>query len=229
MSPVAVRSAAARGRCAACSSSPRGWPGWTAGRGCACPAVVSASSVMWVYACLPRPGRRVLAVGRHRPRQLERLAVEPAADRDVVGLHADDRLDPGGAGLLPEVVRPEDVAVVGHRQRRHAPAGRPRRTGRSAGPRRRASSTRCARAGARTESATRRTYLCRATSQPTRLRGTPGRPPPEMSILSDTPATRRRGGGSAQDRRAERATARPRTVSRAGGPGTRPGRPGTGR
>ena len=59
-----------------------------------------------------------------RTAELERLAVEAGADRDVVALHADDRLDPGRAALLPEVVGPEDVAVVGHRQRRHLLAGR---------------------------------------------------------------------------------------------------------
>ena len=37
-----------------------------------------------------------------------------------VGLDADDRLDPGRCGLLPELVGAEDVAVVGHRERRHA-------------------------------------------------------------------------------------------------------------
>ena len=59
-------------------------------------------------------------------------------------------LTPACLGLLAEVVGAEHVAVVGHRQRRHLHAGRPRRTGRRAGPRRRAWSTRCARAGART-------------------------------------------------------------------------------
>ena len=56
--------------------------------------------------------------------EVERGAVEPRAGR-VVALHADDRLDPGGVGLLVEVVGAEHVAVVGHRQRRHAL--RPRR------------------------------------------------------------------------------------------------------
>ena len=46
-------------------------------------------------------------------------ALEAAGAWRDVGLHADDRLDPGGLGLLPEVVGPEHVAVVGHRQRRH--------------------------------------------------------------------------------------------------------------
>ena len=38
---------------------------------------------------------------------------------DEVALHADDRLDPVRLGLAPELVGAEDVAVVGHRQRRH--------------------------------------------------------------------------------------------------------------
>ncbi len=59
-------------------------------------------------------------------------------------------LTPCGCGLLPEVVGAEDVAVVGHRQGRHAhPAGLGEQVV-DAGPRRRAWSTRCARAGART-------------------------------------------------------------------------------
>ena len=45
------------------------------------------------------------------------------ARRDV-GLDADDRLDAGLGGLLPEVVGAEDVPVVGHRQRGHAHPGR---------------------------------------------------------------------------------------------------------
>ena len=57
--------------------------------------------------------------------EVERCAVEARAGR-VVALHADDRLDPGLGGLLVEVVGAEDVAVVGHRQRRHA-RGRGRR------------------------------------------------------------------------------------------------------
>ena len=62
------------------------------------------------------------------------LALVPAARREVA-LHADDRLDPVRLGLAPELVGAEDVAVVGHRQRRHAHPGRlreqvvqPRRT-----------------------------------------------------------------------------------------------------
>ncbi len=46
-------------------------------------------------------------------------AVAAVGARRDVGLDADDRLDPGGGGLLPEVVGAEDVAVVGHRQGRH--------------------------------------------------------------------------------------------------------------
>ena len=48
--------------------------------------------------------------------------VEPAAGGDV-GLGADDRLDAVRRRLLPEVVGAEHVAVVGHRQRRHAELG----------------------------------------------------------------------------------------------------------
>ncbi len=66
--------------------------------------------------------------------QRDPLAVEPAAGGEVA-LHADDRLDAGGDRLLVEVVGTEDVAVVGHRQRRHAHGGgfleeifQPRRT-----------------------------------------------------------------------------------------------------
>ena len=51
------------------------------------------------------------------------LAFEPAGRREV-GLHADDRLDAGGLGLLVEVVGAEHVAVVGHGQRRHLHARR---------------------------------------------------------------------------------------------------------
>ena len=51
--------------------------------------------------------------------------VVPGGVRGEVGLHADDRLDPGGVGLPVEVVGAEDVAVVGHRQRRHAHLGGP--------------------------------------------------------------------------------------------------------
>ena len=46
-------------------------------------------------------------------------AVAAVGARGDVGLDADDRLDAGGGGLLPEVVGPEDVAVVGHREGRH--------------------------------------------------------------------------------------------------------------
>ena len=82
--------------------------------------------------------------------EVERRAVEARAGR-VVALHADDRLDPGRVGLLVEVVGAEHVAVVGHRQRRHARARRRPSSPRAASPRRRASSTRCARAGATNE------------------------------------------------------------------------------
>ncbi len=44
-------------------------------------------------------------------------AVRPGGD---IGLEADDRLDVVGLRGLPELVCPEEVAVVGHRDRRHA-------------------------------------------------------------------------------------------------------------
>ena len=108
------------------------------------PSASSASSVMCVYA--PPPETSSSPPSAHRTR----VSVEPAIGaRREVGLHADDRLDPGRR-------RP---ACRSRRRRRRcrgrsspapaSPAGRPRRTGRPAGPRRRASSTRCARAGAR--------------------------------------------------------------------------------
>ena len=53
----------------------------------------------------------------------ERRAVEAGPDRDVVALHADDRLHPGGLAGLPELVGTEQVAVVGDRQRRHLHPG----------------------------------------------------------------------------------------------------------
>ena len=65
---------------------------------------------------------RVVGVrGRGRARSAEGgpLALVPAA-RGQVALHADDRLDPVRLGLAPELVGAEDVAVVGHGQRRHA-------------------------------------------------------------------------------------------------------------
>ena len=50
------------------------------------------------------------------------------SNREVFGrdvrLHADDRLDAGRRALRVEVVGAEHVAVVGHRQRRHAHPGR---------------------------------------------------------------------------------------------------------
>ena len=53
------------------------------------------------------------------------LLVEARGVGGEVGLHADDRLDPGGLGLGPEVVGAEHVAVVGHRDRVHAQLGGP--------------------------------------------------------------------------------------------------------
>ena len=58
-------------------------------------------------------------------------------------------LTPCGLGLGVELVGAEHVAVVGHRDRGHARARRCARTGRRAGRRRRAWSTRCGRAGGR--------------------------------------------------------------------------------
>ena len=55
--------------------------------------------------------------------------------RDVgreVGLHADDRLDPVRLGLGPEVVGAVQVAVIGHRDGRHAAALRSARRARRA-------------------------------------------------------------------------------------------------
>jgi hypothetical protein len=50
--------------------------------------------------------------------------VAPVGVGRDVGLEPDDRLDPGGRGLLVEVVGAEQVAVVGHRQGGHLePAG----------------------------------------------------------------------------------------------------------
>jgi hypothetical protein len=53
------------------------------------------------------------------------LLVEARGVGREVGLHADDRLDPRRASLGPEVVGPEHVAVVGHRDRAHAQLGGP--------------------------------------------------------------------------------------------------------
>ena len=50
-------------------------------------------------------------------------AVEPAGAGRDVGLHADDRLDPCRLALGHEVIGAEHVAVVRHRQRRHAHLG----------------------------------------------------------------------------------------------------------
>jgi hypothetical protein len=51
--------------------------------------------------------------------EVDALALEAGDVRREVGLDADDRLDPGGLGLLVELVGPEDVAVVGHRHGGH--------------------------------------------------------------------------------------------------------------
>ena len=57
--------------------------------------------------------------------EVDALALEPGDVGREVGLDADDRLDPGGLGLLVELVGPEHVAVVGHRHRRLAQLGGP--------------------------------------------------------------------------------------------------------
>ena len=55
--------------------------------------------------------------------EVDALALEPRDVGGDVGLDADDRLDPRGLGLLVELVGAEHVAVVGHRDRRHAELG----------------------------------------------------------------------------------------------------------
>ena len=81
--------------------------------------------------------------------EVDALALEAGDVGREVGLDADDRLDPGGLGLLVELVGAEHVAVVGHRDRRHAQLGGALGQRRRAAPRRRAWSTRCGRAGGR--------------------------------------------------------------------------------
>ena len=58
------------------------------------------------------------AAGRHVVRaavvEVDALALEAGDVGGEVGLDADDRLDPGGLGLLVELVGAEHVAVVGH-------------------------------------------------------------------------------------------------------------------
>ena len=55
--------------------------------------------------------------------EVDALALEPADVGREVGLHADDRLHPGGLALAVELVGAEHVAVVGHRHGRHAQLG----------------------------------------------------------------------------------------------------------
>ena len=81
------------------------------------PSVFSASSVMWVYIS---PGLSSLTVCPPRVARLRSCRLPG----DEVALHADDRLDAVRLGLAPELVGAEDVAVVGHRQRRHPHPGR---------------------------------------------------------------------------------------------------------
>jgi hypothetical protein len=70
-----------------------------------------------------RPGgRHVVGALRRLPPE-HRLPAEARVGCDV-RLDPDDRRDAGGGGLPVEVERAEQVAVVGHRQRRHAePSG----------------------------------------------------------------------------------------------------------
>src|SRR4051812_23601523 len=50
-------------------------------------------------------------------------ALVAAGARSDVGLHADDRLDPGGLAFLPELIGAEHVAVVGHGKGGHPHTG----------------------------------------------------------------------------------------------------------
>ena len=141
--PYCVR--AARGPCGACRSSPRGWPASCSRNRLRRPVGVGAPA----SSCGCRRRRRRRRSRRRRPSapgsgRAGRCSGVTYASMPMIGL------TPGGGGLLVEVVGAEHVAVVGHRQRRHAqPVGLGEQLLR-AGPRRRASSTRCARAGART-------------------------------------------------------------------------------
>ena len=109
------------------------------------PAVFSASSVMWVYAPPPETSSSPpLAPADPRAVAPVGARASGSASMPMIGLM------PRPRGLLVEVVGAEEVAVVGHREGRHAHRRRPRRTGRRGAPHRRAWSTRCARAGART-------------------------------------------------------------------------------
>ncbi len=56
--------------------------------------------------------------------EVDALALEARAGSEV-GLDADDRLDPGRLRLLVELIGPEHVAVVGHRDRGHLQLGGP--------------------------------------------------------------------------------------------------------
>ena len=77
-------------------------------------------------------------------------SLEPGGAGREVRLHTDDRFDAGRARLRVELVGAEQIAVIGHRERGHSPSGTPRPAAPAAGPRRRAWSTPCARADART-------------------------------------------------------------------------------
>ena len=77
------------------------------------------------------------------------LAVEARGVGGEVGLHADDRLDPGGLGLGRRSRRRRTRCRGRSSRSRPCRARRCGRTSRRAGPRRRAWSTRCARAGGR--------------------------------------------------------------------------------
>ena len=135
---------AARGRRAACRRSPRVLARDESRNRLCMPAVFSASSVMWVNAPPPETSSSPPSAQRTRVRSKREVF-----GREV-GLHADDRLDAGRAWLACRSRR-RRTRCRGRSSRAPAcPSGPSRRTARSAGRRRRAWSTRCARAGART-------------------------------------------------------------------------------
>ena len=108
--------------------------------------------------------------------EVDALALEAGDVGGEVGLDADDRLDPGRLGLRVELVGAEHVAVVGHRDRGHARARRCARSARRAGPRRRAWSTRCARAGGRRSPGSRWSTCGRGAPRSVGWRGVRQRP-----------------------------------------------------
>ncbi len=116
----------------------------TAGTGCACPRVRLGRAASCACTRPSRTRRRSAAVCPSA-----RGSCRRGACRGEVGLGADDRLDAGRGGRLPEVEGAELVAVVGDRDRRHALLDRGLDQRSRPAPHRRASSTRCARAGGR--------------------------------------------------------------------------------